>query len=344
MYIAITKLAQKVYGLCLVLTLLSFASIAQSEIQAFKGEANKSVILVAPEFNNFISPVKVDDFEAGVSGSTLTGWDTSSNAGLLPVYSNKASITGGQSGLSRFIGDNYNSTAEIKTLNGLKVVYLSYFVRLDQLNGAASRNLKLARLSVGYDGAYKKPTGITLFGHHQNGIAYNFYSKSENNTKWMGNYADGEWHRVQQYIVLSSSAGASDGAFFSSVDKHVVVDEDGLVTDATGDGFNWLTLPYYRGSNPGGDYNVYYDNVYVGASRSRVEACSAPTFSACETSVLLNFLKHESEQSIHLNLSSDTPKFLYVFDENNALLNDQGIDISEFKRKSDPMPPSLMWK
>lgn len=114
-----------------------------------------------------------DDFEDGRDESRLTGWELGSSHGSVPVYSSDASVSGNLSGKSSFIGSNYNSSAEYKNLNNLRSVYLSYYVKIDQLSGNDSRNIKLARITSGYSGSYSQPSvGTTLFDIYSNGYAY----------------------------------------------------------------------------------------------------------------------------------------------------------------------------
>lgn len=270
-----------------------------------------------------------DDFDQGKPGEPLTGWDLDSSHGLVPIYSSDSSITGENSGKARFTEGSYNSSAEFKDLGALRTAYFSYYVKIDRLSGDKSRNVKLARLTPGYKGNYLEPkTGVTLFDNQGNGISYLFLATGDEAlTKWFGNFSDASWHRIEHYVKLSSPSGTPSGETSVFVDGVLKQHEIDVITDYNGESFEWLTMPYYVAHSPGGDYNIYYDNVFLSDNRARVEVCKKPKISECNTPVIPKVLGWQNEQ-ISVDLSQFfhlSNIYLYIYKSDGSLLNKEGI-------------------
>ncbi len=283
-----------------------------------------------------------EDFDAGEAGKPLNGWSLGSSHNSPPVYSNFTSVTDAFSGVSGFEGLNYNSSAEYKKLPELGSAYVSYYFRIQKLNGANSRNIKLLRLSGGYKSGYVQGIGMTQFHTYNNGI---FLQASIDNAEskvpavWIGDYSDGKWHRAEYYTRLSNPAGAKNGATFLRVDGKVLANMNNIVNEEAGMRYKWLTLPYYVAHDAGGDYKIYYDNVIVSEGRARVEMCDSDTYSTCKIPSLAKVLSWtSSEVQISVGNFNGANPFLFVFDENDVLLNEKGI---KFCPKC-PKPPMAL--
>ena len=289
-----------------------------------------------------------DDFDEGVSGQELKNFSVSSNSlSQNPIYNDLTAVTGKNSGNSRFLGSNFNSTAEHKGLGGLDHVYLSYYVKVDHLRGDLSRNIKLVRLSSGYKSKYIQMTGITLFHNNGSGIFYNYTGgtgDSNKNQKWISasSLIDGKWHRVEYHLILSSPAGNANGSATLKIDNKIVSNFENVVTEYTGNRVEWITLPYYVAHDAGGDYNIYYDNVVVSKNPARVEVCSSADYSSCQKPVLAK-VTNWSNNEIRLKYPSGTNKYFYTFNGENNLLNDKGAlmcsTCSTPPSTSPPLPP-----
>lgn len=273
-----------------------------------------------------------DDFDQGAPGGPLTGWSLGSNTGQQnPSYSQSFSVTGAQAGMSSFIGSNYNSSAEYKHLGGQTKIYLSYYVLIERLPGqVASRNLKLARLSAGHDDTYgyQLATGVTAYGNYSNSTIYTAISNKaeEGMTEWYGNFDDATWHRIEHYVELSQPAGAANGMSIARIDGKVEMSHVQTVTETLGLKLNWLTLPFYRGTGPGGDYRMHYDNVVVSTSQARVEACASATYAACTQPVVVK-LDDWTDTQVHFHFadSQRTAPYFYLFRADGTLVNAQGL-------------------
>lgn len=278
-----------------------------------------------------------EDFDTGEQGQKLLNWSLS---GTAPTYNNKDPVTGKLTGMSRFIGTNYNASAEFKQLGGLTTVYLSYYFKVVHLNGARSRNIKLARLSGGYNGTYIQATGLTLFHGHSNGIFITATTDAGNATNpqvWTDNYADGKWHRAEYYVVLSSPAGASNGTSRLIIDGTVVANFENVITERTGKKFEWLTLPYYVAHDAGGDYEIHYDNVVVSKNRARVELCAESKYLQCARPIVADGVAW-SNNAVTLNLAAidkEKKQYAYVFKSDGSLINTNGIAVCP----NCPSPP-----
>lgn len=300
--------------------------------------------ITGADFGNSPKPIVHEDFESGANGEPLIGWELGSSHGSVPVHSTDSSVTGKFSGQSSFTGSNYNSTAEYRELNGIRSAYLSYYVKVQRLKGDPSRNIKLARLSSGYSGSYKHPlSGITLFDNSSNGYFYAYTGEGQKEiADWFGSISDGNWHRIEQYVELSSPPGSATGKALFWIDGNPKLQSSNIVTEWYGDSFQWLTLPYYVAHDPGGDYKVYYDNIALSERQGRIETCSSPKFSECNMPSVADIVSWDNSRVV-INIPpafTDKSQYVYVFDNNGQLINASGISIC-----SDcPAAPQLQLK
>lgn len=275
-----------------------------------------------------------DDFESGSPGEVLQNWSVSASGGTgdLPRYANEFAVTGKSSGMSSFLGRNYNSSAEFKELGGLRTVYLSYYVKIDQLSGEPSRNIKLARLSGGYKGGtYNQAIGLTFFHNYNNGALFQAsrdHSTSKVPTKWMGNYVDSQWHRIEYYVKLSTP-GKEDGVTLTRINGNKVVELHDIENDEVGIKYEWLSLPYFVSHDPGGDYKIYYDNVVVSKNMARIELCEHASYSKCQQPILakvINWAPNKIE-ILAETLSGKNP-YIFIFNEDDGLINRSSINVT----------------
>lgn len=270
-----------------------------------------------------------EDFDSAEANRPIEGWLLSSSHNTPPIYSNFTSITGGLSGMSRFEGSNYNSSAEYKNLPDLDSAYVSYYFRIQKLSGEKSRNIKLLRLSGGYKSSYTQSIGLTQFHNNSNGI---FLQASIDNaeskvpTVWMGDYSDDKWHRAEYFTKLSTPAGASNGITLLRIDGKILANKVNIINEETGMRYKWVTLPFYADHSPGGDYRVYYDNVIISAKRARVELCESESYTLCKAPILAKIDEWTANQIklSKVNLTSAKP-FMFIFDNNDVLLNSKGL-------------------
>lgn len=315
----------------LALLLGFISSLACGQFTAEKVGENLVISATSDSFGSGPEVVIHDDFDAGAAGQPLQNWNVPSGAGTQnPSYSDFTSVTGKQSGMSSFLGTNYNSSAEYKNLPDLDTVYLSYYFRVDLLSGSPSRNIKLARLSGGHDGkTYVQAAAFTFYDTYSNG---NFqqasidFSDSKVKIVWTPDYVDGKWHRAEQYIKLSNPAKQANGTTIAKLDGKPITEQINIVNEETGMRYKWLTLPYYVAHDPGGDYKMYYDNVVVSKNQARVELCENDIYTDCLHPIIAK-LENWSAKSITINKNSLTPKkpYFFVFNENGKQLNAKGI-------------------
>lgn len=311
---------------CLLAVSLSSFSSAQDYQVAY---GKHQVILKSPELINQISvPVLMDDFEQGAEYAPLKKW---SLYGHKPVYSQKESVSGSASGLSSFRGATYNSTAENKNIGGLSSAYLSYYFKIVHVSGNKSRNIKLARLSSDFINEYRQPIGLTFMPNHGTGQFYTYSSTGTSKVpfKWLEDYVDGQWHRAEYYVELSSPAGAANGRSQLFMDGERITDDVNVVTEEEGNKINWLTLPYYVAKDAGGDYDIYYDNVYLSKDQSRVELCKTANYSKCFSPVILNIQTLDASEAVLEVLPDYIQKahYLFIFNKQGVRLNGEGIEI-----------------
>lgn len=241
--------------------------------------------------------------------------------------------------------ETYNSTLEIKNLDEYLVqdgitpdaIFASYYVKIDHLSGEKSRNIKLLRLTSGYNGGYLQPTvGVTIFHNTNSAIFYNYYGSGDHNLKWVKVPPMNQWVRLDYYVKMSSSKGTSDGAIALYYNGEKITELTDVVTNNTDNFFEWATLPYYVAKDPGGVYEMHSDSLAILPSYRRIEACmvkdfrDAQDYSDCENPVVLAPHSVETNSGIGLTheklIENNVEKLiLYYFDSENNLINPKGI-------------------
>lgn len=329
-------------SLFIFLFIAPFACL-QANAQITVEYAGDNVILsTTGTFGNNPELILHDDFEGGIPNMPLTGWSLFSSHGKVPVYSNADVVSGNLSGKADFTGENFNSTAEYKSLGGLTKIYVSYYFKVSLLSGVPSRNIKLGRLSSGYQTAYVEPTGLTFFPVNANGIFYTYSTVAEDSktpTTWMKDFTDSQWHRAEYILELSNPAGAANGKNRITLDGTVISSLTEKVTEELGNKIEWFTLPYYVAHDPGGSYQIFYDNVVLSKSPGRVEVCEEDTYSKCKKPTVVKVSSWENNKITFLQdrLLKGAGNNLYIFNSNGELLNAKGIHSCP----KCPQPPSV---
>lgn len=311
-------------ALALLLGLIS--SLALAQFTAEKVGENLVISAASDSFGSGPEVIIHDDFDAGTAGQPLQNWNVPAGSGTQnPSYSDFTSVTGKQSGMSSFLGTNYNSSAEYKNLPDLETAYLSYYFRVDLLSGLPSRNIKLARLSGGHDGrSYVQAVAFTFYDIHSNG---NFqqasidYAESKVKMAWTSDYVDSKWHRVQKYIKLSNPAKEANGITIAKLNRQEVTNQVNIVNEETGMRYKWLTLPYYVAHDQGGDYKIYYDNVVLSKNRARVELCENDSYNDCKQPVIAKTVSWSPKSiTIAKESLSLTKPYIFIFNENDSIV------------------------
>lgn len=298
------------------------------------------------------SPYKWDDFESGNAGSALNGWLLDSSGGPKPQYSSLKSHSGLKSGLAQFIGvNNYNCTAYV-SLGSLSEIYFSYWVYVDKLSGDYSRNIKYARAvgSSSYkDNNWTMPGfGITNLSssitNTGDPTAY-YWSPNDTTTKSTylnyaaGDLAFGQWHRIEMYSKVNSQLDVNDGVLQVWDNGKLLVNQTSIVNTTISQlypnerTYRWFVLPFYVAHDPGGDHNIYYDDVYIDNTRARVEMCQNSTWSTrgkCETQIPTAWNPNGSSITANINqgqFSVNTVAYLYVVNSDGTV-NTNGYPVT----------------
>ncbi|WP_372985194.1 hypothetical protein [Marinobacter sp.] len=272
------------------------------------------------------------DFEEGpIGGSLASPWTLQSSGGPLPTYTDDRQVTGKLAAKATFTGNYYNSTAEYKSLPKMRQIYVSYYVYVDHVAGDKSRNVKLARITSGYSsGGYDQPSlGITLFDNNNNGVIYMYPGESkENYDDWMGTLTGKGWKRIEYFVRLSEPSSTNNGLIQVKIDGNIEMNFSNIITDYYGNSFEWLSMPYYVAHDPGGDYFMYYDNVYVSDNYARVEICSTQTYQDCTNPVISKIESWNTNNVVFSTTDEETySKYVYVFLANGSLLNTNGLSV-----------------
>jgi hypothetical protein len=291
------------------------------------------------------APIKWETFDAGTSGAVLSGWTITTSHGVRPVYSTLRTRKAGLSARFAFVAPQYNCTAYITGLTE-REIFLSYWVYVERLWGDPSRNLKLARVATTLDGDAMHGTpslGFTGFSELKE-IWYTFAGGTSRSTdeEWDSKMTYGSWHRVESWARLSTP-DVADGSRRFWLDRARVtpnMDEDHVVTlssAAVNTHYENVLLGMYVAHDPGGDYAIYYDDVYVDNTRARVEVCNASRWSegglsgtAQHCEVQPSRLWSDDRIVTDVNVSTFSAGellYLYVVDANGAV-NAKGYQLA----------------
>lgn len=315
---------------CILTAVFSVELCASMTVSVKESQGNITLSTESGDFGNSPEVIIHDDFDSGTAGLPLQNWTVSSGAGNQnPAYSNASALTGKQSGMSSFLGTNYNSSAEYKSLPNLDTVYLSYYFKVDHLSGEPSRNIKLARLSGGHTDTYIQAIGMTIYDNYSSGQIQQAsidYSDSKVPSVWTGDHVDGKWHRIEKYIKLSNPPKTANGITIVRLNGRTAMNHVNVVNEESGMRYRWLTLPYYVAHDPGGDYKIYFDNVVVSKNQARVELCNNDVYADCKQPVIAK-LDSWTAKSITINKESISAKhpYSFIFNEANVLLNTKGV-------------------
>jgi hypothetical protein len=301
-----------------------------------------------------ITPIIWDDFESGTAGSSIGGaWSLDSSAGgKTPEYSSAFAYRGSKSGFANF-HTGYNSTSEYKGTTDLTEFYLSYSVYNRATSGAPSRNVKFARVTTGtIDGVYSQPfVGYTQFDAQSTGVFYAYnpgsfiYDNPQNAEKdqiWTEPVMkQNRWQRVEYRSKFNTAANFNGYVGFWVDNVPVYVNNAARLSDGTNTrGFKWLTLPYYVAHDPGGEYEIYYDDVYFDNTPARVEIGNSAEWSSCTQRVIQELVEWSATRIV---FNIDASKFgtsgnhwVYVIDPQGAV-NQTGIPLGA---GTSPAPPS----
>ncbi|NTW27418.1 MAG: hypothetical protein HGA36_03770 [Candidatus Moranbacteria bacterium] len=288
-------------------------------------------------------PIKWDNFESGADGDDLAGWSLSSSGGPNPKYSTSRKHAGSSAGMAQFFGSNYNCSAYMG-LNDLSEVYFSYWVFIEHVSGDVSRNIKTARAVGSVE--YKDPN-VTMPGmgvtHLNENPALYYWSPNDLNTTsrypidhGISVLTLGGWHHIEMY-GKASDVDIANGAIkfwdngveaWNKTDAITVTSQQAPPQSHT---YKNFVLPFYVAHDQGGDYNIYYDDVYVDNTQARIMLCAGNAWSNrahCEIQNPTAWSDTSSAVTINQGAFLDgTTAYLYVVDENGDV-NSSGYSVT----------------
>ncbi len=103
--------------------------------------------------------------------------------------------------------------------------------------------------------------------------------------------------------------------------------------------FKWLTMPYYVAHDPGGSYEILYDDVYLAGSPARVEIGDSSSWDNCTNREIqegISWTDTSITFRIRSTVSIPDGAYLYVINsDNEANSSATGMDVVR------PLPPVL---
>jgi hypothetical protein len=219
-------------------------------------------------------------------------------------------------------------------------IYLSYWVYIDRLAGEQSRNIKLGYLSTttpNDDWLHGTPQfQVNRFYHSSQGRGEGMYIQNSAYPFEDGNvvyfpdgylFEEGMWQRIELYLKLGSPdiANGKRGFWYNKLRvSHPKIDDNACMTlesTSTKPFIENVLLGNYVAHDPGGDYALYYDDVYVDTTQARVELCDTPTWpdgkivAHCEIQVPISWTDGSITFKPNLGTLSDKSElYVYVID------------------------------
>ncbi len=300
-------------------------------------------------------PLFYENYENGAIGQRLERYKLSQGGGspnAAPTYTDEDAYSGRQSARVSFENGQYRNMASVAVDEA--EIYFSYNYKMIKLNGDDSRNLKMGRILGAVLDHLAGPSLALTFYDTTNNSSMGFRTcagascaqpKHCYSTLWNGFTARNEWHRHEGYMRLGDLNEANGGFFVhldsSPVDASVsstapncpgrlMTSQENIVTNTGGGRFRGVTLPFYRGGSPGGDYIYFIDDHYVDNTRARVEISDQPKWSNQGINVLQIPVEWNSEIiSMRVNLGRFVPAqplYLYVIDRHGNV-NENGYPV-----------------
>ncbi len=255
-----------------------------ASLSAPSASPGESIVIKGTAFGTrtAATPVIWEDFESGTVGTSLAtgGWSVGTSANLPPIYSSELAYSGGIAGMSDFPAGSVAQSTCCAYKSGLSLdeVYVSYHVFIRRNSGVQTRNLKLLRVHSGAIDFLHGDPNIGMTNQNSGGQIY-----ASGETNWSGYVGEGTWHRVELYAKLSS-VDQCDGAWEGWIDQRPIAYQDRSMlakSSYSTNRFRFVALPIYCAHDEGGDYDVFYDDVYVDSSRARVELGDTPDWYQC---------------------------------------------------------------
>ncbi|NTW27232.1 MAG: hypothetical protein HGA36_02840 [Candidatus Moranbacteria bacterium] len=225
---------------------------------------------------------------------------------------------------------------------------LEYYNNYTYWKPVYSRNVKYGRATsgTGSDETRGNPQFNLLTQSENGGPSWSqgLNNGSDTNVFYSGDFFDPQgklwpltWHRIEVYVKLSSSAGATDGVRQYFSDGKEIKREENVATLTGIDNdphFNTVFSPYYVSHEHGlpGDlwpvmpvqYKIFTSDFYVDKTRARVEIGNASTFANCTHREIQipQTTWNDGQLEIKVNQGSfadGATAYLYVVDEDGSV-------------------------
>ncbi len=322
-----------------ILIILTFASYCFSapSISSVSGtiDDGESIVITGSSFgsNDLNFEWTKANIDAGTPGADFakTDWSNTyvSGASQNITYSNVEAHTG-QSLLCDFIDDQVGMGAYYDFgAGGVTEAYITGWVYLDKNDAATRFQWKNARIKVNQ--VYGATTAILgdlwygASGWDNNNVC------SVVNSVWQDCYPQendawllGTWQRFE-YWYQRGTINVEDGEYewrrIGRSGSEVIISKNNILTHNTGDNTNWryILLGHYYGNltpaETNRDMNIYYDDLYLSQTRSRVEIGNNEVFtSSGHKEIQIPTAWSGTEITIELNAGSYTvDDNVYVF-------------------------------
>ena len=334
----------KIAAISFLLTIFWSASAhAQPNITSFSGSlTNKGALTITGSgfgTKAQAAPLKWDDFESGISGNILSGWDLYSSNGIDVKYSNSRLRTNSNiSAISDFTtSDQYNSSFGL-TQNPITRLYVSMW-RFVETSGHASRNVKPVRLYGDYGSTNMPDTSNVVFPADNAAAMGGFGCTTNGYALWYGNDDDlpvGIWERTDYYWEMSEPGVANGNIFYWKNGALKKAATNAILREA-GCNSNWNRLRignYFARDTytPTPSGYIWWDDVYVDITQARVEIGNAPTWAAStHREIQIPSAWSDTGTSITITLNKGSFSnfnniYLYVIDANGSV-NPNGLPL-----------------
>ena len=274
------------------------------------------------------APLKWDNFDTGVPGEIIQGWQIDSAKSLyLPKYSTEVTRTpGSQSLYQHYMDGNYGCAVYIYPLPDFQKLYVSGWW-YNEVGGAPSRNTKLINLSggQGYSNVAQPQNRTDLYPSNPNGHLYATTRDGEEigDYSLRGDLHSNEWMRMERYVDVGTINGG-DGISWIKRNLQDWAEIRGTMYSDENK-YTLLLITHYFAQDVGTPkpwMKSFWDELYVDTTPARVEIGDAPTWNACtHREIQVPFAWDNTGISFVVNRGTFPPNssaYLYIVDGNGS--------------------------
>jgi len=351
-----------IFLILLIAPLVSYGQTISSTRGAVSGGATITISGSSFGSKSPAAPLYFSNFDTDTISGVPDGWSVS--AGEDYTYVDDTESWSGANSLRFEIQTGISFVQLLRDLGEhTKTIYFSTSLLIDKTGTAPDIQFKAWRYTSSPSGYYYNEEATTtsvinnFFYYNDSYWANtNTYIRYDGGSEFpvnVGSASDamvvGEWQRVEQWVIGSSSAGASDATLgmYRVGRASALQDEDGFVSYDSDDlNYRYFMLgETWRNKDYSVSADIYYDDVYIDNTVARVEIGDTPSLIDCtHREIQLPTSWSATEISITVNQGTfiaDDSAYLFVVDADGNVSDGYAITIGASESASITAPTNL---